>query len=342
MPPLRRRIAAAAALATILPLTACAGEEPVAVGVPVGDIVEGRTPDQVAEGDPSFLMLPVGRLDLRVGEPVQRLERDETRERVEQQAPEGGRLVPVAWRLDADVVAAYRPLFGEKQPLTVELVADGTSYTLAPPYDGRSDSIDFFYVAVEGEAEELELAVTYDGVTQTVDLRTGERDEGVAEGLYRLDKAADRPSAETSACPTNGWIDDPTIIVNLSCSIGEPVTVPYVAGEWAEEGSTFVTMLLSTTLLGYQKVNLEGGSAIYTIDSTKDLTRLGGERATRTLGPYSEAGVSSGALVFDVSGKVPDKLSVLREYKLTLSGQSGDIDPAPVLTTKIGGEVPLR
>ena len=94
MPPLRRRLAAAAALATLLPLTACGDEMPAIRTVPVGDIVEGRTPEQIADGKRSFLMLPVGRLDLRVGELLERIDDDETRDGVGQRAPDGGRLVP--------------------------------------------------------------------------------------------------------------------------------------------------------------------------------------------------------------------------------------------------------
>jgi len=138
MPPLRRRLAAAAALATLLPLTACGDEMPAIRTVPVGDIVEGRTPEQIADGKRSFLMLPVGRLDLRVGELLERIDDDETRDGVGQRAPDGGRLVPISWRLDADVVAGFQPVFGERQPLTVELSGKKGPSTRPPGSPRRS------------------------------------------------------------------------------------------------------------------------------------------------------------------------------------------------------------
>jgi hypothetical protein len=153
----------------------------------------------------STIVLPRSEVDVRVGEPVASvphsdLSGDHEDEREDDDgdhqpppdllaAPEGGRLVPVTWRVRAQGGFGAE---SDRAPTTLRLVAGDERVelwadTLTDVDDvGDSYTLRSAVVAVPGEPDLTDLAieVDFDGLVQTLDVATGEIDAGVAQSLY--------------------------------------------------------------------------------------------------------------------------------------------------------------
>ena len=181
----------AAGVLGVAGLSACAGPD----AADAGDVVPGRASVEVV-GDFGFVLIPTGRLDLVLGEPTtddvgpDLAEDDETHA-----PPDGGSWVPVHVEHDpfGEGGVPVGLIGGAPQPAELALVVDGTTVHLGAPYrvvgeKGTVDSgLDTVWVAVDEAPDEIgsmKLAVTYDGLTQTLDPATGEREAGAAAGLY--------------------------------------------------------------------------------------------------------------------------------------------------------------
>ena len=190
-----------------------------------GDVVPGRASVEVV-GDFGFVLIPTGRLDLVLGEPTtddvgpDLAEDDETHA-----PPDGGSWVPVHVEHDpfGEGGVPVGLIGGAPQPAELALVVDGTTVDLGAPYrvvgeQGTADSgLDTVWVAVDeapDEIESMKLAVTYDGLTQTLDPATGEREAGAAAALY------DEPVAGAeAACAPDGF-DREGVQLDLTCLAG--------------------------------------------------------------------------------------------------------------------------
>ena len=104
-----RRLAALAA-ASVLVLAACGGDDDA---LTPGDVVPAREDAQFAEGKASFVALPIGRLEVHLGEPVTRLDGDDTRELQAVKAPEGSTFVPITWQYDAATFMDHADYLGD-------------------------------------------------------------------------------------------------------------------------------------------------------------------------------------------------------------------------------------
>ena len=143
-------------------------------------------------------MVPSGRLDIRVGHPVMRLDEEATTEREVRTAPEGGVFLGITWTFGPGDMHAFDKVFGQPLPLKMILTSGGKEYPLAPPRLALTGAeSDAYYVAVEGDGEDAVIEVEYAGVTQTLDLVSGKREAGDAKALYKLDpsKYSRRPGA---------------------------------------------------------------------------------------------------------------------------------------------------
>ena len=341
--PLVRALPALALLGGLL--AACGSDQvPAARGAELGDVVPARTVDVngTVARNRSFLIIPTGRLEVLIGDPLPTLGADDTRAREVRDAPDGGVFLPVSWRYRPHVLDAAAPVFGARQDVTVELVSDGHRYKLVPPAEDRSASnADEFFVAVEGEATDVRLDVDYAGVTQTLDLTAGTRTKGRAAGLYSLTDV----KVSTSPCPDRDWAkrDNQYAQLYFYCTTTTALRTPFVDGEWAAKGHTFVVLGLGTTMDGYLLPGDDGvSSATYTVASSTDTTTLGGNEPVKVLDEVENGGVTNGYLVFDVEGKVPRTLSVGRRYVLTLSRVKGDLDAKQELRLEARGDVRLR
>ena len=143
--------------------------------------------------------------------------------------------MPVVWSFDDDkIFGELTRLFGDREPLEVRLVAGGEKYPLTPPDSGPGNQAE--YVAVEGNAKDVSLEVTYDGLTQTLDVGTGKLDKGAAAGLYELPKT----KIKIKDCPTKEWFTTALIYQQYECQYTTAAPSPYVANKWAKKGHTWL------------------------------------------------------------------------------------------------------
>lgn len=153
-------------------------------------------------------------------------------------APRGGSLVGVQTDLDTSTSVIPQRTYtigNPQQTLSTSLVAGGRTYPLA----GSSSRP----VAVAGNGADLALDVTFDGVTQRVDLATGKVTEGRAAALYTSRPAATRPCG-SAALPGGYRTSD--LGLPLSCTVtwrGVP-WLPQLG--WAPAGAAWAVFSVST------------------------------------------------------------------------------------------------
>jgi hypothetical protein len=341
---LRRRVAAAVGLATLLPLLAGCGED--AGELEVGDVVSARDEGQFADGRASFVMLPIGRLEVSLGEPVTELGERDTRDLTPQQAPAGATFVPITWQYDAGTFGLYDEYLGDPASPVIDLVSDSASYRLPPPAE-VGESSESFYVLVSGSADDAELSVDYDGVVQTLDLFTGERDEGAAAALYDLEPLG-RP---IRSCKEAAEFGQTQGFPDYRCKIGHSTRLPYANGEWAEPGRTWLGVSLSTAVRRFDVYGPAPGSgALYVSDSVESTFRIGDAEPVGVIPdpgascPDTVNGGCTGSyhLVFDVPEKSRTRLLVEQTFRLVLGSQWGGVARKPKLNLDVSVEVPLR
>jgi hypothetical protein len=333
MCPMKLRLAVLAA-ALLLPLTACDDEAPRSPQTSIGDQVEGRTGDLEA-GERTAVVTPAGRLTVSFGDPVRELDKEQTTDLVARTAPEGASFVPLVWSFQEDVFGKVALLFGDRKPLEVALVSDGERYPLTPPEDATGQSTE--YVVVDGAAKHLQLEVTYNKVTQTLDARTGRLDKGVAAGLYALP----RTKIRIKDCPIKQWFTEPAVFPQYTCQYTTAIPSPYVAETWAKPGHTWLSVTVATNLALYATGELGGAIASYRVVDSKELSTIGGRKSLGTLREKVDGGLASGTIVFEVKGRLPRTMRLMREYELSLNGAAGKVDAPQHRTVRIGGDVPL-
>ncbi len=330
MTPMRlpRPVTAVLGLLVLAPaLAACGG----GADVSVGDIVDARRDDQfVGKGKASMLALPIGRLEISSADPVTKLTADDTAQLEEITAPEGSAFVPITWQYDAGTFGDYDDYVESDATPVVDLVADKASYRIPAPQPSGIGA-DSFYVLVSGDGKDASLQVEFDGVTQTVALATGKREEGRAAALYDLKPRRER----TAACTTDSKfdVDVRDRLSDYACNVTRTARVPYAGGEWAPEGKDWLVVTVRTTLRRYDKVaeDLRSG-AVYVATAVTSSFRMGGtkpvqviEDRTRTACPDKTRGgcVVVYHLVFEAGKKKPSTLRMDQTYELSLSGVWG-------------------
>lgn len=158
------------------------------------------------------------------------------------------RLVHVAWTREflgygSDVMRLMTGSDNEDVGLPVALVVDADGRRTEIPDVGRLAGIgdpDHVYVGVPRDAQDLTLEVSYDGVTQTVDLATGVVESGRAAGLYDVPLSAERSIGDGSGdCPYPHR--EQGLDVSFFCGVLDSWQVPYVDGlGWAGEGRAWL------------------------------------------------------------------------------------------------------
>lgn len=327
-------------LAAVLPLAAC-GSDPETETAGIGDIVIAKAGVDTSGAPKGFLMLPSGRLDVRAGKPVASVDDDQTRERNARTAPDGGVLVPFTWSFSTVEMEKLSLVFGRPLPIEMTLVSDGEPYPLAAPSADRDgQNAVAYYVAVDGAGNDLQLEVEYGGVTQTLDLVSGDRAEGRAKALYDLDPS--EYSEKLRPCDSDEWAErGPLEQITFSCTRTDAVVSPFIDGTWAPEGTIFAAVGLATDLSAYSAYQATGGGASYVAVSSKEKSELAGERPTRVIDGKGRGGFSAGFLVFTVEGEVPPAVMFRRTYELQRSAVLGDIDAPYSRTLDITGRLPL-
>lgn len=344
--PLRRAAVVALGLVTALPALAACGEDPSAIED--GDVVPARSDAQFADGTPSSLALPIGRLEVTLGEPVDRVGSDDTRELIALEAPAGSVFVPITWQYDAGTFEGDAEFLAADASPVIDLVSDGASYRLPAPEE-EGEGSESFYVVVQGDGDRPTLVVDYDGVRQTLDLTTGEREPGRARALY--DRVRERRTRPCGA-PSDVTVDVPESSVDLVCRVRRVERRPYAGGAWADGGDTWLVVTVATTLRRFAKAGDAGSGAFYlpTALLSTDF-RLGRSRPAKVIegGEGTSCPDPRGAgcstefhLVFDVGSDHPPTLDVRLVYDTRLESSWGPYDGRETLRVPVDITVGLR
>jgi hypothetical protein len=332
----RRRLTALALGLLLLPLVSCSEDDPESPDIAAGDTVAGSF-GEIEADKPVDVVTPAGRLSVAFGEPVQALSEEQTTDRTEKKPPEGGAFVPIVWSLDDKVWGDIARVFGDREPLKVEVTVDGETYAVPPPSPGGEKTTE--YLAVDSAGKDIRLDVGYGDLTQTLDVESGELEKGVAAGLYDLAGTKVR----IKNCPIAKWLKDPTDFVQYKCQYTTAIPTPYIANTWAKPGHTWLAVNIATSLVLFATGSLlEESIANYDAIGVTDRSTIDGKKPLGILDERAVDGTSSGVLVFDIKGRLPKTMDVLREYKLTLSGAAGKVDAPQRRTARIGGELELK
>lgn len=261
----------------LTPALAACGEDP---GPSAGDVVAARSDDQFVDGRQSRLNLPTGQLVVNLGDATDTVGATDTRQREDLTAAAGSTFLPITWRYDVDTYGDLTDYVAADGNPTFTLVTDGADYRLPPPNPSGVDA-ESFYVVVAGDGEDPTLEVEFDGVTQTLDLATGDRDEGQAAGLYDLKTR----TAKTRSCADDVTYDkEPVRPPGFNCTTTTAARLPYAAGEWAADGRSWVVVSVTTSLLRWDRVAADGQSgAVYLATGVDSTFRLGKLEPVRVL-----------------------------------------------------------
>ncbi len=203
-----------------------------------GTLVE-QAADGLLVGRSTDVRVPWGRLQVTITDPLDSVDTDAGTVR--------GPLVGVQVELRAtdDTVPVDRIPDASLEDPVFAVTADGEDWEL-PALTGWVDGVAISpgarrqYVAVPRGAEDVEVTVTYDGVTQTIDAATADVSTGAAAPLY--DASFARPGAP---CGDQLWSTGAAAVegVGSACFVRSSVTHPYVAGlGWAPEGSQWLVV----------------------------------------------------------------------------------------------------
>jgi hypothetical protein len=279
-----------------------------------GDIVVASDSSAV-EGRDTWVQLPGGRLDVTVSDPRRELAAAETADSETPEAADGNSFVGITWTFDdgASVPFWQRPLVTvDEEAPTVTLVADDRTYEVGSPLPSDDPDVnteEAFFVTVEGSPGDLALQVTLDGLTQEVDLATGERDAGAAEPLYA------EPGSRPSEVDCSGLRAAEGVQLDLTCGATVQL-LPYVAGAgWAPAGQQWAAVRLETEVSA-----ISAGGARYRVTGEADATRLDGADPERDLPQPPNAAEPDTWLVFPSATDAPLVLDVVKTFTAEKAG----------------------
>lgn len=342
----RRTAAAALGWLILLPALAACGED--ASGVDLGDVVVAREDSQFSDGTPSSLVLPIGRLEIFLGEPTARLDGRDTRQLEPATAPPGSTFVPITWQYDAGTFGDYAAYLGDDEIPEVELVADRAEYRLPAP-DAAGKGGESFYVLVSGPGKDLQLSISYDGVEQSVDLLTGERQvSSEAERLYDLPPAG----TKTRACESRADFNGTTGYPDYRCRYTRPARLPYAHGTWAKPGRTFLAFTVTTSVERFDITGaLPGSGAIYVPGSVTSTFALGKKtnlvaaiQDTTDTCPDPAGGGCTGryAVVFDIAEDARTVMQMEQTFGLVLGSRWGGYDGNETMDLDVSVTIDLK
>jgi hypothetical protein len=243
-------------------------------------------------------------------------------------APEGGVLVPVSFRVRGTGG------FGadeDPRPVEVALVAGEEEVEL----DGSDpDVLDWTSLAVavagDHDVDDLSVEVTYEGLTQRVDVATGEIDAGGATSLYEP-----RPVQSTGCedvedhCDLHAVPESPVRPDGAGFIAGPVSFSPYSAGlGWAEEGQRWA--FVRYQLFGTFNVQNARGRFWFPRDEEAPVFTLDGEKPVRVDDDTDHDLGFYGVLTFAVDAEeAPRELVVEQEVLLP---PRADVERLPLST----------
>ncbi len=296
-----RRLWLLVCLLSVMGLSGCSST-PTATAGDAAIRSDWTMPEGLAATD---FQIPTGQLTISVGAPIT----DEARIKFSPDEgiapPADGSLIPV--KMDF-FPSSGRTGSKTKPPLPAiaTLTADGRTYRLPETYEVVEGKLDYeslsygWYLPVAGTTAAQILTVTYDGLAQTYDLTTGERDAGVADSWYARDGAV------LSGCPTAEWTGEFATVVDGNCVSLYGYRVPYFADlGWAAPGRRWlVVAAIIDPVLSSPRVTA-GGIEPYDVGLNSvfiSINDAGPVGSAGTSGPpvYSSAPDPAGYQIFDV------------------------------------------
>lgn len=215
----------------------------------------------VLAGKRVSLTIPSGRVDLVLTTPRSTVAAENVKGAAPLVAAKGAALVGVSWVLQRAAypdspnrqLAEPSAIFGDPQPVQLWLVTDGTRRAI-PDVDDLTSPAErpntAVWMSVPVGVRTWQFQLGYDGVTQTVDARTGKVVAGRAAALYRP-----LPLNARGTCTLAGSR------VLTSCLTDYAVGYPYVTGGgWAPPGKTWLLLqiTLDSDFHGAQQVTVAG------------------------------------------------------------------------------------
>lgn len=226
---------AVALLGVLLSLTGCASEEDPAHGVHTGQIEE--VPAKAIASDHQVeIGLPTGVLNVKLN-----AGQDEASAPSGDLSPDHGvTLVGLAWSFEAHrssdgrgVLLGGRPSESLPKP-TLSLLDGQGSLPLPADLPSAWDK-----GLVVGATDPSALQVTYDGLTQSVDLDTGLVEGGEGDGLKDLDAAS---TTLTRRCPADAFVPQAAVL-DHGCGVRAVHVLPYLAElGWAPDNQTWIVV----------------------------------------------------------------------------------------------------
>lgn len=285
-----------------------------------GEVVQAREATESA-GDRVSVLVPVGRVEVVVGAPLDELGEDDTADLQERRAPEGGTWLPIAWELDDAGLPSYADLMATApEPVVVRVRSGGATYELTDDLGSSSTPV---HLAVDGDGSEVSLEVEYDGVTQVIAVSSGDRDAGAAAALYSLpDQLPPAP-----ACPRRGWIRDASVRGSVDCRLAPPIALPYLPEQgWAETGRTWLVLQTEVTLTDVTRRS-RGNRGAVTVRSAADATSVAGAGPVGPLGGEGEGSGTTFTAVYDAPLAALVDVEVGRDYRVE-SARGGEFTVA--------------
>lgn len=325
----RRALVSGLAALLASSLTACSGDDPNAAAI--GDVLPAHADDQFQSNQRVVeVALPTGRLQIWTSKPTRDVAAEDTLDLAPVSAPSGATFVPISWRSVVDFRAAQPYLTTSAVP-QIDLIADGTGYRLPSP--ASSERGESFYVLVDGDAETLSMTITFEGVTQTVDLDKGEVDAGRARPLYRLTaKRTPRLS-----CDGQWEAANEGEAMAHTCEVSEALLLPFADGRWAEPGHRWLVVTLRTEVGLYGIGTPTGGGGQYAVRRSRLRASLDGEPPVATVDdktttevcpdPLDGTCTTELALIFDVrANEIPRRFDAEQNITFDLVRKWGDFD----------------
>lgn len=281
------------------------------------------------------VQLPSAEVTVTVSDPVRSLDTrvlEESGDHDLLTAPDDGALVPVSWRVRGiGGVLGHQP---DPNPIDLRLLAGDErieldSVLLEDSSDLRS-AVDPTSVAValdeDVTADDLTVEITYDGLTQTIDVASGELDTGAARALYEDPvtyatgcDVGDRDTARQ--CTVSAPSGSPMRPDDASITAGHVRLTPYDPERgWAEEGKLWAVVGLRLSGTGDLE-SASGAQRTVRRQNAPDVT-LDGRSPVRT-DDLGRGGTSYGALaisgtaVFSVDADAElRELAIRQTYEL--------------------------
>lgn len=318
---------------SLLVATGALAEEPPRARV--GDVLvvtdgAGDWGGRIDLGEADDLLLPWARLEVRTGPAVTDLATDSGSAPLD--PPAGGSLVPVDVTLDLEGSPQLTTVPGSA-PATAEAVlrAGGRDYPLTGPggldlgpWEPGEPQSKLVWVAVDGEPDDVRVAVDVDGRAQVVGGDPGravELAEVPAEGAP--DDAAGTPCGLPVATRSSGLRLDRT--GPRTCRVDVAFRTPYVAGlGWAADGRDFVVVQSQVDVLALAvlveppelpwrlrdpslDVRLDGAEPVVTIGPRRGFTAYPGSGLVR----QAVFDVPSGQATADAVGELDVRLAMV-------------------------------